>query len=84
VIKRRDMPKYWNYRIVHHKDKKTGEVWFAVHEVHYNSRNCPVAMSATPTTIVGGSAKSVRHQINLARQAFRRGVFFPPANWSVE
>ena len=26
----------WNYRVIRHVDKKTKEVWHAIHEVYYD------------------------------------------------
>lgn len=38
----------WGHRVLHHEPNKWGEEWYAIHEVHYNDEDRPVACTTDP------------------------------------
>lgn len=55
----------WNYRLIKHvKNTYVGEeVWYGIHEVHYNDDGTPKSMSTEPSYPYGTDIKELAESI---------------------
>ena len=42
----------WNYRLILHKEAKTGEEWIGLHEVYYDKNGKPHSWTINPISFV--------------------------------
>lgn len=72
--------KYWNHRIVEHKDKN--ETWYGLHEVFYDKNNKAVSMTKDPVKFTGNDPFDLVQGLYAAYQdAIKKEIFYPPEEW---
>jgi len=65
--------KHWNYRVIRHVPTSgVGLVSYAIHEVHYDDRGEPIAVSESPIRLVADSPSDLLADLELMREAARR------------
>ena len=67
---------YWNYRIVKRVCDSLGvkEDVYAIHEVYYNNKSKPVAVTTNPCHIQGETVEDLKDDLKFYRQAFDKPV----------
>jgi hypothetical protein len=62
----------WNYRIIRHVS--VSEVWYAVHEVYYDSFGNPVACSEDPVFPMGYALTEITDDLNRYHKALSKPI----------
>lgn len=77
---------YWTYRIVKHKGKALGSdvSYFAIHEVYFNKKNKPCAMTKDPISLSGFDDEGdlIANLQMMIKDALKYPIFNPPKKWS--
>jgi len=60
---------HWNYRAIRKTCPKTGEVYFQIHEVHYNKAGEITGVSTTPSIPQGSDEKELQSDLSLLNLA---------------
>lgn len=63
------MFKFWNYRIIRHPASHGLLEHYAVHEVHYDELDLPVAVSENPIRLVADSPDDLVADLKLMQEA---------------
>lgn len=64
------MFKHWNYRIIRHAPVSgVGFVSYAIHEVHYDDHDNPIAVSENPLRLVADSPEDLAADLKLMQEA---------------
>lgn len=66
---------HWNHRVVKHTEK-SGDVWYGIHEVHYNEDNQVWAIAEEPEVVTSEKQwrKSFRRQLKWMLDCLRAPV----------
>lgn len=64
----------WNYRVIRHVDKKTKEVWHAIHEVYYDESGRADSYTADAVYPQGETLEELREAMLLYVQAMQLPV----------
>lgn len=74
---------YWNYRIVRYHDRSAG---YGLHEVHYNDKERPVAMSSIGATFCADMEEGPSTIVMMLEKALKAAqesaVLDEPAEWA--
>ena len=64
----------WNHRVLAHKHND--EVYFKIHEVHYDDNKNPVSYSATPMPVSGGDIKTIRWVLQKMKECLNEPILW--------
>lgn len=62
--------KYWNYRVIYKKDKKTQNPTYQIYEVYYSKKGKIISWSKEPVSPNGESEKELKKQLKIYKSAF--------------
>ena len=63
----------WNHRVIKH-DADNDEVYYALHETHYNDDGKPEATTTFPTAVQGDSVEDLRWTLEQMLKALDQPV----------
>ena len=61
----------WNYRVIEYTDPNDGNVWYAIHEVHYDEDMTPFAYAEKHAAITWDEGESPSDVIAMISKALK-------------
>ena len=71
---------HWNHRVIKHLDKKTGEIWYGIHEVFYDDKvgtvsdTGKIGWTKDPIAVTGESIESLAQILDWMKSCLDKPI----------